>query len=158
MARFPVDPLTEIDLTNEWSTLNSTELRGIPGFAHGGERLPRIRGRWLDPTGRIGLFPAQVADRMRGVWFENWRDFREMFWRIVARTPELAEGWSMSNLERMRKGYAPFAGKLAIGGGANAKYHLNHIEEISAGGGLYDLDNIEVTSPGFNQDVRPRYR
>lgn len=64
MARFLVDPLTEIDLTHLVSTLSSTELRGIPGFAYGGERLQRIEGRWLDPTGRIGMFPAQVAERM----------------------------------------------------------------------------------------------
>lgn len=91
------------------------------------------------------------------MWFNNWRDFRETFWRIVARTPELANGWSVANLQLMRKGMAPHAGSLAIGGGGNAKYHLNHMEEISAGGGLYDLGNIEITSPGFNQDVRPRY-
>jgi hypothetical protein len=44
--------------------------------------------------------------------FRDWADFRQTFWKLVAEDPALNQGWTPQNLQRMRDGSAPFAGRI----------------------------------------------
>jgi Domain of unknown function (DUF4157)/Putative RNase-like toxin, toxin_1 len=137
----------------------TTLIRGQPGVATGGENLPLIvEGRWFQdlPTrpGVTAPIPRQVADRMRGLRFDNWADFRSTFWKTVANDPVLRQGWRPQNLALMQQGRAPFVKALeAVGGRANAVYQINHKLALEHGGPLFDFDNLEIVSPLFHVDI-----
>jgi hypothetical protein len=55
--------------------------------------------------------PGQIAEQLRGQVFNsfnNFDDFREAFWKAVASDPDLASGFSPSNVTRMVSGRTPF--------------------------------------------------
>lgn len=142
--------------------------RAQAGVANGGADLPEVSSQWfpeLRNAGsgkpipgtrdtRIAQIPAQIARRLRGMSFRNFDDFRETFWRMVARDPVLGQGWSPQNLRRMEQGLAPFAPSAErLGGGSNSVYQLNHKHAIKNGGDVYNLDNIEIVGPATHQRV-----
>lgn len=57
----------------------------------------------------------------------------------------------------MRAGNAPFvARRQAVG--ARRTYELHHVTPIDQGGGVYDLDNLMITTPRFHQEaLHPEY-
>ena len=127
------------------------------GVAQGGENLPdsdrllplsdnstgEIPGQL---SGRIGMIPGQIADRMRGMHFDNFRQFRETLWKFVEQDPSLREGWSTNNLDRMRQGKSPFTPETEHVGGERV-YQLDHSHDLQHGGGVYDLDSIRIVTP-----------
>jgi hypothetical protein len=137
-------------------------LRRVPGTATGGQKLPvtAADGRLL-LDGRVGPIPGQIAAKLRGMFFNDFAEFRAAFWRLVADDPLLGQvksasnpgGWSAVNKARMRNGLAPFAGEGGTGAGANAVLQLNHKQALKNAGALYDLDNIEVVTPWFHQRI-----
>lgn len=95
--------------------------------------------------------------------FDNFRQFRETFWKLVAQDPYLGvpqseqnpNGWfsSYEDLDRMLKGSAPRADlSQHTGSGSNAVYQLDHSHDLQYGGELYDLDSIRVVTPRFHQE------
>ena len=126
-----------------------------PGIASGGRDLPPKIGRLFSPTkGRVSQVPGQIAARMRGMRFNNWRSFRETFWKTLSRDAGISGEFSAVNQARMQNGLAPFVeGGQSVGGGANAVLQLNHIEPIEQGGSLYDFDNIEIVTPFAHQTL-----
>jgi hypothetical protein len=128
-------------------------IRRQPGIATGGRRLRDITGKWLE-DGRIGLFPGQIARKMRGMHFKTFDEFRETFWILVSRDKSLSKGWSESNITRMQMGYAPFTPSAeAVGGGSNAVYQLNHRLALKNSGEVYNIDNLEIVSPSFHSKI-----
>jgi hypothetical protein len=123
--------------------------RATPGHATGGQGVPDVTSGWLQGTRmRVDVFPGQIARLMRGMRFNNWTHFRRTFWRLVANDPRLSSHFSKSNQTLMRRGYSPFViGSEATGGRANAVYQINHRTPISHGGGVYDIDNLEIVTP-----------
>ena len=73
----------------------------------------------------------------------------DVFYDGVAADPVLGTGWSPSSLTLMRQGQPPRISRAAgaVGGGSNATIQLNHIQALEHGGGVYDLDNIEIVTP-----------
>jgi hypothetical protein len=125
-------------------------LRRRPGAAHGGENLATQGQNWLQEE-KAGLFPKQIADKMRDRPFSNFDEFRETFWKLVDNDPELSAGWSSSNRTLMRSGRAPFVSQAErIGGGSNAVWQVDHKLAIKNNGGVYDLDNLQIVSPKFH--------
>lgn len=113
-------------------------LRRIPGVASGeGGPLPPS-GSLIDPTGHFGNIPTSIASRLRGRYFESWKDFRETFWKEIAES-KFANQFSRANRVLMRKGYAPWSIK--------GKFELHH---HGVGGweatGLYNMDAIKIVS------------
>jgi len=151
-----IEDIAEHQLNNDPALPEAARvLRRRPGVAEGGEELQRITGRWLDRG--IGLFPRQIAERMRGMHFNNFDEFRAVFWMMVATDPVLGAGWSPQNLERMRTGRAPFAPQSGrVGGGSNAVWQINHILAIDRGGGVFDMSNLEIVTPVMHAGVDPR--
>jgi len=127
----------------------ATAARNAPGAVTGGEFLSVGGKDWLSSTGGTsGLIPRQVAAKLRGRTFASFDDFQAAFWQEVAADPALASGFKQANQTLMAGGEAPFAIQAQRqGGAAQGRYVLHHIVPIEHGGGVYDLDNLLVTSP-----------
>ena len=128
------------------------KIRGQGGTASGGQNLPGASQGWLDSG--MGLIPREVAAKLRGQSFRNWRNFRESFWRAVYSVPELRTQFNAGSQAQMAEGFAPFSpvsGQL----GQRVKFELDHMEPLFIGGRrvLYDLDNIMVTTPKINASL-----
>jgi hypothetical protein len=132
---------------------NSNDPRYQPGTATGGNNLPPGDERWLRGSHRnAGLIPRQVADKLRGQQFNEFKDFKEAFWKAIAADPVLRKSFTKSDLTQMSKGFSPFADMEQQVGG-QGRYELHHIQPIYSGGAVYDMDNIIVVTPRYHQEV-----
>lgn len=153
---------TQPDLSDPSTTTrvpysSTEEMRRQPGKAEGGENLPDTdrllpltedskKGTSGQISGNIGMVPGQIARRMQEMHFDNFRQFRETFWKFVEQDKNLREGWKADNLDRMRQGKAPFApGTERVG--SERVYQLDHSHDLQHGGGVYDLDSIRIVTP-----------
>lgn len=132
--------------------------RDVAGVATGGENLPEIARRWFrGSAGNAALVPRQIADRLRGREFESFDDFRRAFWMAVGEDDTLVQGFSRSNIRRMKQGFAPRVTPTQRLGGQRS-YILHHRQPLQRGGGLYDLGNLLVVTPRYHLDVlSPRH-
>lgn len=106
-----------------------------------------ITGIWLEKAGEgLGVpIPSQIADKLRGKEFSSFDAFRKTFWKAISET-ELSAQFTPSNQELIRQGFAPFARfKDQVGG--RQKYEIHHKIELQHGGGVYELDNMAITTP-----------
>jgi hypothetical protein len=132
----------------------AAQWRRGPGLATGGSRAPVVDGAsWFAGTDRnVGRVPRQVADQLRGREFSSFDELREEFWRLVAKTPELAQAFSRRDLARMVEGNAPFApSSQSVGNQRTMQIH--HRQPISQGGSVYDLDNLLIVTPRYHREV-----
>ena len=144
---------TQVPSQNGQHIAGAVGLRNRPGVATMSKALPPISGPWLRGTdGNAGLIPRQVADRLLGLRFRSFRQFRKTFWRIVADTPELAAQFSQMSVSLMRHGRAPIAPKTQRFGGQYF-YHLHHRSPVTRGGEVYDLSNIVIVTPMAHQSI-----
>lgn len=126
--------------------------RGEPGLVTGfGEDVP---GEWLDHA-RAGLgapIPTSVADTLRGRKFSSFDSFRRAFWVVVSRDLKQSEQFAPKDIERMRAGRAPRT-LYEDSVGMRLAYDLHHVEPISEGGEVYDVDNLRVNTPKNHIEV-----
>ena len=126
--------------------------RGDPGVVTGvGEDVP---GAWLDHA-RAGLgapIPTSIADTLRGRKFSSFDSFRRAFWVAVSRDPNLSEQFSPKDLVRMRGGGAPRAREIDMVG-KRQSHDIHHVEQISEGGEVYNVDNLRVNTPKNHIEV-----
>jgi hypothetical protein len=128
----------------------------VPGVATGGRDLPAYSGRIFDPTrGPVARIPGQIAARLRFMEFRNWRQFRETFWTMMSEDAGINNLFSPSNQQRMANGLAPVVeGAQRTGAGwPNITLNLDHAVTLEEGGGLYDLDNIQIVTPAAHQTI-----
>ena len=117
-----------------------------------------IKGKWLQGSeGNLGLFPKEIAESLNGKTFNNFDDFRKAFWKEVANNPELSKQFRTSNIANMRKGNAPSvmeSQQLK----KQTTYILHHKTPIQHGGGVYDVDNLIITTPRYHKEILdPKY-
>lgn len=126
--------------------------RDDPGVASGYGQP--ISGQWLGGNhGESGApIPSQIADKLRGKEFKSWRDFREQFWTAVSNDPELLAQFRTQSQTRIKAGYAPWAPAHEHVGGLN-KYEIHHIEYISNGGSVYDIENLRIMTPKQHKET-----
>lgn len=122
--------------------------RDKPGVVTGKGEVFSGGGKWLEAasSGLGAPVPAQVADKLRGQKFERFDDFREAFWLAVSECPELMEQFSKNNISRMKKGLSPRT-ITTEHAGKRRSFELHHVELISEGGDVYNVDNIRVATP-----------
>jgi hypothetical protein len=145
---------------DEWrrrgGSFTAEQRRNTRGVAVVSTPLPHVAGQWLsahisDDEG--APIPGQIADRLVGQRFSNFRELREAFWKLVAQTPELAKEFQKQNLRSMRDGNAPFppdSEQVVIGSSgklSDRTFELHHDPAIGAGGAVYDLSTIRVVTP-----------
>ncbi len=107
-----------------------------------------VSGTWLAGAG-VGLgapIPTRIADRLRGKSFASFDAFRKAFWMAVAGDSELSGQFIPRNIDRMRDGFAPTA-RYADAIGKRKVFELHHVELVSEGGKVYDVDNLRVNTP-----------
>lgn len=125
------------------------KLRNIPGQATYDRKLPvAMEGKpWLRGAHRnAAKIPHQIAVRLAGRQFRDWRHFRRSFWREVARSEVLAGQFDEKNIGRMKRGLAPYVEDLQKLG-ERKSYDIDHVKELQHGRGVYDLNNLYIRSP-----------
>lgn len=127
-------------------------VRRKPGIVTG--RGKEVIGVWLAGAGAgLGVpVPSQIADQLRGQEFKDFDSFREAFWELVAKDPELSQQFNERNLKGMLNGLAPVTPRAGHAGKRIA-FELHHIELIKDGGAVYDTDNINVVTPRRHIDI-----
>ncbi len=120
--------------------------RDVPGAATG--KGQPVSGNWLGAAsqGEGAPIPSQIADKLRGKTFKNWRDFREQFWIAVANDPELSKQFNPGGLAVMRDGGAPYVRESEQAGG-RIKIEIHHKVRIADGGGVYNMGNLVAVTP-----------
>ena len=119
--------------------------RDMPGVVSGDGH--DVSAGWLGLTEGTGArIPKQIADQLRGRTFGSFSSFRRALWKSVAADPILSGRFTPLNLNSMRRGYAPYAPlDQRVGGRLGLEIH--HIQFISNGGAVYDVDNLLIMSP-----------
>ncbi|KHS78603.1 type VI secretion system PAAR protein [Pectobacterium brasiliense] len=122
--------------------------RDKPGTVTGKGEVLSDEGKWLESasSGLGAPVPAQVADKLIEKKFERFDDFREAFWLAVAECPELMVQFGRNNISRMKKGLSPRT-ITTEQAGKRRSFELHHVELVSEGGDVYNVDNIRVTTP-----------
>ena len=112
-----------------------------------------VSGIWLvGANSGVGVpIPTDVADSLRGLEFQSFDSFRAAFWKAVSESAA-ADQFINQSVGRMRKGKAPRVRKADSVGGRRS-YELHHLEKVSEGGGVYDVDNLRVNTPRNHIDI-----
>lgn len=123
------------------------------GVAYARTKIPRIDGRWLKGShGNAGRIPGQIAEKLAGRQFKSFSAFRKAFWMEVGQDQNLSAQFTKGNIDRMRKGRAPFADKTQRYKSMR-RYILHHDTTISREGGVYDMTNLVVVTPLLHQQI-----
>lgn len=96
--------------------------------------------------------PARIADKLRGREFSSFDAFRKALWTEVGKDPELSKQFIDGNRDRMLVGKAPKSRKKDAAGDRTS-FELHHDKPISLDGGVYDMDNLRVTTPKRHIDI-----
>ncbi|WP_415773281.1 S-type pyocin domain-containing protein [Pseudomonas sp. LB3P38] len=120
--------------------------RQDPGVVSGGGQS--VSGSWLGAASTLGgaPIPKQIADKLRGREFSSFNSFRRAFWRAVANDQFLIDQFTSFNKSDIRYGLSPSAHSSEQVGGRK-KFEIHHINPISEGGSVYDIDNLRVLTP-----------
>jgi hypothetical protein len=129
-------------------------LRNSPGKAIGGENLRFVTDEWLRGThNNAGKVPKQIADKMRGMGFKNFDEFRQTFWKLVAEDPVLCKGFKSKDIHAMKKlGRAPEVSESQWVGEVG-NYQLHHVKPIHDNGHVYNFDNIHIVTPRYHKEA-----
>jgi len=122
-----------------------------PGTATGlGED---VEGVWLTGANSgLGVpIPKDVASALRGRSFKSFDAFRAALWKAVSEST-IADQFVKQNVARMNTGRAARVRKADRVGG-RLSYELHHLEKVSEGGGVYDVDNLRVNTPRNHIDL-----
>ncbi|HFW7883410.1 TPA: colicin-E9 [Shigella sonnei] len=132
--------------------LDKESKRNKPGKATG--KGKPVGDKWLDDAGKDSgaPIPDRIADKLRDKEFKNFDDFRRKFWEEVSKDPELSKQFNPGNKKRLSQGLAPRArNKDTVGG--RRSFELHHDKPISQDGGVYDMDNLRITTPKRHIDI-----
>uniref|UniRef100_UPI000BE1FB79 colicin-like bacteriocin tRNase domain-containing protein n=1 Tax=Escherichia coli TaxID=562 RepID=UPI000BE1FB79 len=132
--------------------LDKENRRNQPGKATG--KGKPVGDKWLNDAGKdSGVpIPDRIADKLRDKEFKSFDDFRKKFWEEVSKDPELSKQFNPGNKKRLSQGLAPRArNKDTVGG--RRSFELHHDKPISQDGGVYDMDNLRITTPKRHIDI-----
>jgi hypothetical protein len=101
--------------------------------------------------GNAGFIPTDIGAKLAGKEFKSFDEFRGAFWKTVADSKYAGE-FKMAQLSKMKDGYAPPAPATQSLGKRGA-YELHHQTPIQHGGGVYDLNNLIITTPRYHKEV-----
>jgi hypothetical protein len=135
-----------IDLGSKELYIYFKNPRDLPGVASGSGQM--VDGTWLgERTQSEGVpIPSSVADQLRGMKFPNFDKFREELWKAVSNDASLVSQLSSANQLQVKRGKAPYPKKSDQAGGRD-KFEIHHVEEISKGGAVYEIDNMVIMTP-----------
>ena len=113
-----------------------------------------VTGIWLAgaSAGLGAPIPTKIADQLRGKSFNSFDAFRKALWKAVVADSELSSQFIPDNIERMQNGNAPKA-RYRDRAGSKSSFELHHVERVSEGGQVYDIDNLRVNTPKNHIDI-----
>lgn len=113
-----------------------------------------VGDKWLEDASKEAGAPVpdRIADKLRGKEFRDFDDFRKKFWEEVSKDPELRKQFRKNNQKLIEKGNAPYPVPEEQVGGRET-FELHHVKPISQDGGVYDMDNLRVTTPKRHIDI-----
>ncbi len=113
-----------------------------------------VTGIWLAgaSAGLGAPIPTRIADQLRGKSFSSFDAFRKALWKAVVADSELSSQFIPDNIERMQNGNAPKA-RYRERAGSKSSFELHHVELVSEGGQVYDIDNLRVNTPKNHIDI-----
>jgi hypothetical protein len=113
-----------------------------------------VSGIWLEHarSGPGAPIPTSVAATLRGREFSSFDSFRRAFWVAASKDTALTGQISEESLERMRSGKAPRT-RLVDAAGKRISHEIHHVELISQGGEVYNVDNLRVHTPKNHVEV-----
>jgi hypothetical protein len=120
--------------------------RNMPGTVDG--KGQQVGDNWLGSAGVDdgAPIPSQIADKLGGKTYGSFGSFRNAFWKAVAADPDLSKQFHPDEIELMKNGYSPtVSAQDAIG--KRVKIELHHKQQISKGGDVYNVDNINALTP-----------
>jgi hypothetical protein len=126
--------------------------REEPGTVTGhGEQVGDV---WLSgaSVGEGVAIPMEIANQLRGRKFRNFGDFRKAFWVAVSSSPTLSAQFNRRNQTNLRYGKSPFTPKVEKVG-SREKFEIHHKIPIAAGGAVYDIDNMAITTPKLHISI-----
>jgi len=120
--------------------------RNMPGTVEGNGK--QVGSNWLGDAsvGDGAPIPSQVTDKLRGREFSRFDSFRKAFWKAVAADPELSQQFHPDDIKLMKKGYSPTV-SAQDSVGKRVKIELHHKQQISKGGDVYNVDNLNALTP-----------
>ncbi|EBV5448640.1 colicin [Salmonella enterica subsp. enterica serovar Weltevreden] len=132
--------------------LDKENKRNQPGTATG--KGKPVGDKWLEDAGKESGSPVpdRIADKLRDKEFRNFDDFRKKFWEEVSKDPELSKQFIKGNRDRMQVGKAPKSRKKDAAG-KRTSFELHHDKPVSQDGGVYDMDNLRITTPKRHIDI-----
>ncbi|MFJ2714188.1 S-type pyocin domain-containing protein [Pseudomonas sp. NPDC087346] len=107
-----------------------------------------VSGIWLAGAGSgLGApIPTRIADRLKGREFSSFDAFRKAFWSAVRDDQELFSQFNQDAQDRLMSGNAPAVrDREAVG--SRGVFEIHHVERITDGGAVYDIDNLRVNTP-----------
>lgn len=112
-----------------------------------------VAGIWLAGanSGAGAPIPTEIADALRGRNFKSFDKFRSAFWEAISKST-VADQFVKQNIGRMKTGRAPRVRKADRVGG-RLSYELHHLDSVSKGGDVYDVDNLRVNTPRNHIDI-----
>jgi hypothetical protein len=123
------------------------DYRNRPGTARGVKDLPEVKGKWL--RGGTAKIPKRIGERLSGRRFKSFSNFKYHFWREVYKDIDLRKQFTPKDVSRLKKGQAPLAPEAQQLGNKKG-YELHHIGNIKDTGRVYDLSNIQITTPLYH--------
>ncbi|BAU72894.1 S-type pyocin domain-containing protein [Metapseudomonas furukawaii] len=113
-----------------------------------------VFGIWLAGAseGLGAPIPKNVANELRGRSFNSFDAFRRAFWKAVSNDPVLTAQFIPQNTTRMTVGKAPRVRRKDSVGGRRS-FELHHLDNVSKGGGVYDVDNLRINTPRNHIDL-----
>lgn len=126
--------------------------RNMPGTVSGKGQV--VGNNWLDGAseGDGSPIPEQVADKLRGKTFGSFDAFRRALWKAISQVPELANQLDAASLGQVKLGKSTFVRKRERVG-RRLKHELHHKKAIKDGGGVYDIDNLQIVTPKRHIDI-----
>ncbi|WP_372822116.1 S-type pyocin [Pseudomonas parafulva] len=89
--------------------------------------------------------PTHIAQKLAGHHFTSFDQFSSTFWMTIAEDPVLSKQFVESQLNRIKKGWAPRApfGETATG---LRSYQICHLLPPALSAVVYDMDNMRIMS------------
>lgn len=101
---------------------------------------------------QCSAIPVQIANSLRGEEYRIFKEFRNAFWRLIAKDPVLGREIDLYEQILLERGVVPFAAKSEAVG-ARRKYEIHHKQRVADGGAVYDVDNMVILSPKFHVQI-----
>lgn len=131
--------------------------RYLPGVVSGVGA--NVASSWeTDAAKRLGSsIPSEVAEALRDKKYSEFRNFKRAIWKHMSKLPAVVGEMNSKNFDLITQGKSPIVPKNERKGG-RIRYEIHHVNPISAGGDVYNIDNLVITTPILHDKIHKELR